>query len=258
MPNSAWPPSPSACAARALRPAQRQRQRALGVLARGGRGEALVERHRDVGAERALDLDHRLRREEARGAVERRAKLDAVVADLADLGQAEDLEAARVGQDGPAPAHEAVQPAELAHDVGPGTQQQMVGVAQHDAGAGGVEILGRERLDRGLRTDRHEDRRVHHAVGGGEATAARGAVGREQVECHGVDYRRSMARGLIRSAWRRRTSRSGSGLRRRGGTRAAGARGRRRRRPGAAATSAAGESSSAARRSRGTGGPDGW
>src|SRR5437899_1482354 len=168
--------------ARALGPAQRQRERALGGLARGRIGQALVERHRDVGAERPLDLDDRLRRQKARGPVERRAELDAVVAALAELGQAEDLEDAGVGEDRAVPAHEAVQAAEVAHDVRTRAEQQVVGVTEDDLRAGGLEVFGRERLDRRLGANGHEDRRVHHAVRGGEPAAARGAVGREDLE----------------------------------------------------------------------------
>ena len=173
--------------ARALGPAQRQRQRALGRLTGGGIRQTFVERHRDVGAERALDVDDRLRRQEARRAVEGRAELDAVVAELADLREAEDLEAAGIGQDGAAPSHEAMESAEVAHDVGAGTQQEMIGIAEHDLRAGGLEVLGRERLDGGLRADGHEDGRVHDAVARGELAAARGAVGRRHFEPHLLD-----------------------------------------------------------------------
>ena len=168
--------------ARARRPAQRQRERALGGLARGRVGQALVERHRDVRAECSLDLHDGLRREKARGAVQRRAKLHAVVAELADLRQAEDLESTGVGEDRARPAHEVVQATEVAHHVGAGAQEQMVGVAENDLGAGAREVLGRERLHGGLRAHRHEDGGLHRAVRGGEPAAARGAVGREELE----------------------------------------------------------------------------
>ncbi len=52
------------------RPAQRPLQRALGVLARGGVREELVEGVDDVGAEGVLHLDGDLRRERVRGAVD--------------------------------------------------------------------------------------------------------------------------------------------------------------------------------------------
>ena len=45
-----------------------------------------------------------LRAEKEQRAVEVRAKFDAVLLDFADFGEAEDLEAAAVGQDRPVPA----------------------------------------------------------------------------------------------------------------------------------------------------------
>ena len=179
--------------ARALGPAQRQRQRALRRLVGRRIRQAFVERHRDVGAERALDLHDRLRREKARRAVERRAELDPVVADLADLREAEDLEATGVGQNGATPSHEAMEAAEITHDVGAGAQQQVVGIAEHDLRAGGVEVLGRERLDGRLRADRHEDGCIDDAMGGRETAAAGGAVRRRQLEAHGGSLVREAA-----------------------------------------------------------------
>ena len=54
---------------RAGRPAQRQPERALGLLAGGRVGQALVERVDDVAAESPLDLDRALRRQQVDGAV---------------------------------------------------------------------------------------------------------------------------------------------------------------------------------------------
>ena len=48
--------------------------------------------------------------------------VDPVVGDLADLGEAEDLEAAGVGEDRPVPAHEAVQAAQLGDQLVAGPQ----------------------------------------------------------------------------------------------------------------------------------------
>ena len=80
--------------------------------------------------------------------------------------------------------HAGMEAAERLNEVVAGTQEQMIRVAQHDPCAGGHEIVRRERLDRRLRPDRHEHGRVDHTVLGGEATAARGAVGGEKLEAH--------------------------------------------------------------------------
>ena len=88
----------------------------------GGVRRALVELHGDVGAEILLDAHVVLGRPEVLGAVEDGAELDAVVGELERVGEAEDLEAARVGEDGAVPVHERVQAAGVAHDVSAGAQ----------------------------------------------------------------------------------------------------------------------------------------
>ena len=59
-----------------------------------------------------------------------RAELHAVVGELERVGEAEDLEAAGVGEDGAVPVHERVQAAGVAHDVGAGAQVEVVGVGE--------------------------------------------------------------------------------------------------------------------------------
>ncbi len=56
--------------------------------------DALVELHLDVGAEQALDLDGALRRQHVARAVDVRLEAHALLADLADLAERHDLEAA--------------------------------------------------------------------------------------------------------------------------------------------------------------------
>src|SRR5205823_1379594 len=77
-------------------------------LPAGGRLHALVKDHCDVGAEGDLHVHRVLGREEMFAAVEVRAKLHAVGGHFAQLAQAEDLEAAGVGEHRPVPAHKAV------------------------------------------------------------------------------------------------------------------------------------------------------
>ena len=61
------------------------------------------------------------------------AERDAVVVDGGErVAEREDLEAARVGQDRPVPAHEPVQPAELGDQLVAGPEVQVVGVAEQD------------------------------------------------------------------------------------------------------------------------------
>ena len=58
--------------------------------------------------------DGALRAEEMRRAVEMRAKCNPFLVDFTELVQAENLEAAGIGQDRPRPRHETMQPAQLA------------------------------------------------------------------------------------------------------------------------------------------------
>ena len=138
---------------------------ARGLL--GRIGDALVELHRDVGADAVgLDLDRAFGRQDVFGAVDVAGEGDGLFLDLGDAGQGHDLEAAAVGQDRLVPAHEFVEAAQPLHPLGAGAQHQVVGVAQDDVGAGRLDLIDRHRLDRGGGADRHE--------GGGADVAARG------------------------------------------------------------------------------------
>ena len=106
------------------------------------------------------------------GAVEVRAEGDANVLDLPEGRQAEDLKAAGVGEDGAVPVHEAVQAAQLGDGLHPGPEIEVVHVAEDDAGAHGLQLLGGEGLHRGIGAHRHEDRGLHHAAGGGDLSQA--------------------------------------------------------------------------------------
>ena len=102
-------------------PAVRPLHRQAHLLLAGPVGDALVEAHYDVGAQPHLVHRSQFRREVVLAAVQVRAEADALVVDLAQRPHAEGLEAAAVGEDGAAPAHEAVQPAQRVHrpDAGP-------------------------------------------------------------------------------------------------------------------------------------------
>jgi hypothetical protein len=110
-----------------------------------------------------------------------------VLGDLAKLREAEYLKSAGIGQDGSVPSHEAMQATELANERVSGSEKQVVRVGEHDLGAGRAEIVRPERLHRRVRADRHEDRRLDHAVGGRQSAGAGRAVGREQLELHWIN-----------------------------------------------------------------------
>ena len=94
-----------------------------------------VQGHDDVGAQLFLGVHDRLRRELLQAAVDVRAKGHAVTIDLAHVGQAKDLVAARIGQDRPVPVHELVQPAHTGYEVGAGTEKEVIGIGQDEPGA---------------------------------------------------------------------------------------------------------------------------
>ena len=71
---------------------------------------------------------------------------------------------------------ERVQAAVRADHVDAGPQQQVERVAENDLRAQALELLGRHRLDRAVRADRHERRRVDDAAAERDAAAPRAAV----------------------------------------------------------------------------------
>ena len=161
----------------ALLPAGGPGHRLFVVGAVGSRGRALVEGHQDVAAELGLDLHRPLRRQLLLAAVDVAAEDGALFGDLPLVGERVHLEAARVGQDVLVPRHELAEAAHLDHHLGAGAQEQVVGVAEDDLRADGVQVVRRDALHRGDRAHRHELRRVDHAVGQLEPAAAGGTVG---------------------------------------------------------------------------------
>lgn len=56
----------------------------------------------------------------------------ALIGKLDRVGMGEDLEAARVREDGTVPVHEVVQAAELGHRIGARAHGQVIGIGEHD------------------------------------------------------------------------------------------------------------------------------
>jgi hypothetical protein len=75
-----------------------------------------------------------------------------------------------------------VEPAQALHHLDARPQRQVVEVGEEDLGAGGLELLRRDPLDRPEGADRQEGRRLDGAVRSGEPAAARRAAGRENLE----------------------------------------------------------------------------
>ncbi len=87
-----------------------------------------IQRQDDVGSQQRLGTHHALGRHLEEASRPGVSGSYARVRHLAQLAEAEDLEAAAIRQDGARPAHGAVQLAKLRHQLRAGAQQQMVGV----------------------------------------------------------------------------------------------------------------------------------
>ena len=68
-----------------------------------------------------------------------------------------------------------MQPAEARDPLGGRAQVEVVGVAEDHLGTRGLQVGGRQRLDRGLGADRHELGRLDRPVRGLDAPQARAA-----------------------------------------------------------------------------------
>src|SRR4030067_3491000 len=89
-----------------------------------------------------------------------------IIGDLSQPGQAEDLVAAAIGDDGAVPAHEAVEAPHLSDDLHPRTQHEVVGIAQEDVGPQLSQPIGGEGLYRALAPHGGKAGGEHGAVGG--------------------------------------------------------------------------------------------
>src|ERR1700743_2200355 len=93
-----------------------------------------------------------------------RPETNTFLADLAQLTQAKDLKAAGVGKHSPIPTHESVQPAQLAYQLMPRPQIEVIGVSQNDLRIQVFQHVLRHGFYRGSRSHRHEYRRLYNAV----------------------------------------------------------------------------------------------
>ncbi len=103
-------------------------------------------------------------------------KRDALLGDLAQIAEAEDLKSAGIGKDGAVPAHEAVQPAQAPDRLVARPQVEMVGIAEEELNAQFFQQMLRDSLDRALGADRHEDRRLDRSVRERQSRPAPGAA----------------------------------------------------------------------------------
>ena len=122
------------------------------------RRHALIEDHHDVTANGDLRFNAALGAQENRAAVEVALKNGSLFGHRARVGQGKNLESARVGEDGALPAHEWVDAADLAKNLGSGTQEKVVGIGEEDLGTRVVKEIGCLGFHRRMRADGHEQR----------------------------------------------------------------------------------------------------
>ena len=80
-------------------------------------GGTFIEGHNHIGPQIVLDLNRGFGADIDNSAILRRFEGDAVFGNGAHLAQAKHLKAARIGQHGARPTHEAVEPPRLGHNV---------------------------------------------------------------------------------------------------------------------------------------------
>jgi len=140
----------------ALGPTQGQLHRSPRSLDVGWILGAFIESHDDVGPETDLNLHRFFGAKKVRGAVEVRAKCHAFFAHLAQLGEAENLKPAGVGQDRPIPGHETVQAAHLPNRLNAWPQIKVVSISQQNLDAKVFQHILGDALHRTQRSHRHE------------------------------------------------------------------------------------------------------
>ncbi len=106
------------------------------------------------------------------------AELDPFFGQFVEIGEAHHLVAAAIGQDRAIPVHEAVQPAQPRHPLGPRAQHQVIGIAEDDVRARPAHGFGLHRFDRGCSAHGHEGGRADRAAAHRDRSLARGTVGR--------------------------------------------------------------------------------
>ena len=168
----------------ALGPAQGQFHRSARAFPGRWIFGAFVERHDDVGAQPDLRGHRVFRTEEVRRPIEMGAKRDAVFGQPAQFAEAENLEAAGVGENRPVPRHKVVQAAQPANGLDPGTKVEMVSVAEENLDPEFFKKMLRNAFDRTHGTDGHEHRSFDLGMRGGEPAEAGGTGGSANLEAN--------------------------------------------------------------------------
>ena len=164
-----------------LQPADGAGAGLLDVLVGGGVLDALVEGHGYGGGQVRLDLHTLLGAHEDALAVHMGGELHALLGDLAEGGQGEDLKSAAVGEDGFGPIHELVEAAHVVDELVAGADVEVVGVGELDLAVNVIQELhgGYAALDSGAGAHVHENGGLDVTVNGVEHASAGASVGCE-------------------------------------------------------------------------------
>jgi hypothetical protein len=143
---------------------------------------AHIEDHGDVTPVSLLEFDNSFWSEEVFRAVEMRTETDAFSLDLTQFLKAEDLVAARIGQDRAVPGGEPAQTACLTDQIDSWAQIEVIGVSQHHRGLQFGKVAGGQRLDGSGCADRHENRGGNYPSIENQRSGAGFAAGRIEAE----------------------------------------------------------------------------
>ena len=120
------------CSLASLRPTRGHFHAFRRVIVFARIGNALVEHHRDVAAERGLNFHCDLRRNERSRAVDVVLKFNTFLSYFAQFREREDLVTAAVGKNRSVPTHEIVQTAKMPDCSQSGPNEQVISVPEND------------------------------------------------------------------------------------------------------------------------------
>src|SRR5262249_17184273 len=115
--------------------------------------------------------------EEVGRSVQVRAECDPFFGHPAQFAQAKDLESTRVGENGPPPRHEPVQPAQLANRLNSGPQVKVIGIAENDLRSESLKNVLGNTLHRSNRAHGHKDRGLDRGVRRNQSPSASSTAG---------------------------------------------------------------------------------
>src|SRR6267142_4527598 len=182
-----------------LRPSQSQFHRRAHPLPLRRKLRALIKRHKDVRPQPDLGLDRALRTEKMRRPIQMRAKRHPLFVHFPQFSETENLEPARVGEDGTVPGHKPVQPAHPPHSVHARPQIKMVGIPQQNLYPEIFEQVLRYAFDRSQRPHRHKHRSFDDPMRRDQpAEPARAVAGLNlESDRHCVDCKRKSGAPLL-------------------------------------------------------------